>query len=928
MPRPRVNYNCAICDVKSTQKAHHLTHCDTDKHKLAVENFKLTLQLKSEDEVVTEYRTANINDIIEFKVNGKQIIVKQKPNGEELWNVSMIENKESNDIKYNNARSELMRIIKQCHDKLYKFGISGEKAQNDIMRILTLQLLKNQFNDTSSQLYEKCEGLKDIEDYELFLSICKDIKKIYETNDNGSLFELWTELIENFLTKEVLDQIYFPQDTNFNCRNENGIKDIFTIISKLDIKDEDYASISGDIHEMFLAYGGKKSAKQFGQFFTPRKLIDCMYHSINVIEPTYVNIDANTLVYDPCMGTAGFLTRFYHLVNPNGNVILQSKNFYGCEMEQDTIKQGVMNMYSATGNLSSNIFLCNSLSENHLVFDTKVDNIITNPPFGTKTNYDDLLNDFITYKKNSGDNKNGKVFREKFNNYFKTNEKTKDEVNDLATNFFKSIYPIKVNNGACLFIQHCVYMLKDNGHCIIVLPDGELFEGSSKWSKEFREWWCKSVNITHILSVPGGTFDHAGVKTNVVFFKKSGSTQQIRFMETTKECNIVKDVFTILKADLEASKYSLNIETYKPEKVENYDVPMVKLGDICELQNGKNISKKNRSGTKYPYYGSNGISGHVDEYLYDGEYILLGDQGSQWFYSLRLVNGKFYPSNHTIVIKNKENISINYLYYYLLFNDLKQFNKHSAMIPEILKDKFIEHKIPLPSLEVQEQIVKELDNLQTEIVSQQKHIESLKKQLGMTKEFVNYEEIIELIKDCERVKLGDVVDIIKTGKDLSKVEQKQNIGEIPYIGSGDKEVNKINKYLIDGKYIITGRVGTIGNFEIFNGKYWVNGNAHYFNIKETTNFDYIYYYLKFNNTILNNIIKGTNERKRLNIEDLKNIKIPLHSLEVQEQIVKLYEEREEQVKLCEELISREEKQLEMLKSFGNSIIKKNCITLK
>ena len=67
--------------------------------------------------------------------------------------------------------------------------------------------------------------------------------------------------------------------------------------------------------------------------------------------------------------------------------------------------------------------------------------------------------------------------------------------------------------------------------------------------------------------------------------------------------------------------------------------------------------------------------------------ILLGDQGSQWFNSLKYMNKnyKFYASNHTLIIKNKSNIKLEYLYYYYLFTDLKKFNKDSAMIAELNK---------------------------------------------------------------------------------------------------------------------------------------------------------------------------------------------------------------------------------------------------
>ena len=42
---------------------------------------------------------------------------------------------------------------------------------------------------------------------------------------------------------------------------------------------------------------------------------------------------------------------------------------------------------------------------------------------------------------------------------------------------FEDIYPLKTNNGACLFTQMCVHKLTEGGVCAIVLPDGELFNG-------------------------------------------------------------------------------------------------------------------------------------------------------------------------------------------------------------------------------------------------------------------------------------------------------------------------------------------------------------------------------------------------------------------------------------------------------------------
>ena len=97
--------------------------------------------------------------------------------------------------------------------------------------------------------------------------------------------------------------------------------------------------------------------------------------------------------------------------------------------------------------------------------------------------------------------------------------------NDYRYNYFKSseikfqdIYPINTNNGASLFLQHVIYMLKDNGICGIVLPDGN--ELVSKSYYNIRKYLIDNCKIIKVINVSGGTFGSTGVKTKVIIFKK------------------------------------------------------------------------------------------------------------------------------------------------------------------------------------------------------------------------------------------------------------------------------------------------------------------------------------------------------------------------------------------------------------------------
>lgn len=96
---------------------------------------------------------------------------------------------------------------------------------------------------------------------------------------------------------------------------------------------------------------------------------------------------------------------------------------------------------------------------------------------------------------------------------------------------------------------------------------------------------------------------------------------------------------------------------------------VVKLGKILNVLDSKRIplSKMERDGMKknYPYYGANGIIDYVEDYIFDGTYLLMGEDGTVINeYNrpiLNYVNGKIWVNNHAHVLMGK-NISTEYLY--------------------------------------------------------------------------------------------------------------------------------------------------------------------------------------------------------------------------------------------------------------------------
>lgn len=98
------------------------------------------------------------------------------------------------------------------------------------------------------------------------------------------------------------------------------------------------------------------------------------------------------------------------------------------------------------------------------------------------------------------------------------------------------------------------------------------------------------------------------------------------------------------------------------------------VSEIIELHDSKRIPLSSRERADlakvYPYYGATSIMDYVDRYLFDGIYLLLGEDGtvadSKGFPILQYVYGRFWVNNHAHIITGKNGFSVELLY--LLFS--------------------------------------------------------------------------------------------------------------------------------------------------------------------------------------------------------------------------------------------------------------------
>lgn len=142
-----------------------------------------------------------------------------------------------------------------------------------------------------------------------------------------------------------------------------------------------------------------------------------------------------------------------------------------------------------------------------------------------------------------------------------------------------------------------------------------------------------------------------------------------------------------------------------------------KFGSVSENFDGKRVplSAKEREGRKglYPYFGACSVIDHVDDYLFDGDYILIGEDGANLLSKSKplafLVSGKFWVNNHAHIVQPLGFCQAKYLVYQFGAINLVRFITGTAQ-PKLTQANLDKVPIALCSFDEQEEIVQELES--------------------------------------------------------------------------------------------------------------------------------------------------------------------------------------------------------------------------
>ncbi|WP_313360031.1 restriction endonuclease subunit S [Empedobacter sp.] len=140
----------------------------------------------------------------------------------------------------------------------------------------------------------------------------------------------------------------------------------------------------------------------------------------------------------------------------------------------------------------------------------------------------------------------------------------------------------------------------------------------------------------------------------------------------------------------------------------------VALGELAENLDSKRkpITSSQRKPGKIPYYGASGIVDYVEDYIFDGDYLLVSEDGANLLARSTpiafSISGKNWVNNHAHILKFETKYERLFVEYYLNSIDLAPYITGAAQ-PKLNKKNLNSIKIPNPALEEQERIVKLLD---------------------------------------------------------------------------------------------------------------------------------------------------------------------------------------------------------------------------
>lgn len=659
-----------------------------------------------------------------------------------------------------------------------------------------------------------------------------------------------------------------------------------------------------------------------GQFRTPRHIIDFI---VDIVKPT----KADTIL-DPACGTAGFLISAYKFIQkfaqdskqpltPKERTTL-TENIQGYDISPDMVKLALVNMYLHKFK-NPKIYEYDTLTQ-----DTKWDNyfdcILANPPFMTP--------------------KGGIQPHNKFG--------------------------VKANRSEVLFVDYIMEHLNSTGRAGVIVPEGIVFQSANAYKELRKKLVEENYLYAVVSLPSGIFQPYSGVKTSILLLDRqlAKKTDKVLFVEIQndgydlgaqrreidkndlpKALEIINQWQTAINTQTEFTEeskmitlveksklaeneeYNLTASRYKvTQDFSNCKWDIIALGDVVDIYNGSTPLKTNDeywNKEDIPWFTIEDIRKHGRVILSTQKYItqkaldetsvkllpkdtvLICCTASVGEYALTKIELTTNQQFNGMVVKEcyKNKLLPKYLFWMTsTFKDelTRLSGKTSFEFVSVKTLKTIQ--IPLPPLEVQEEIVKELDGYQAVIDGAQKVVD-------------NWKPTLPINPNWEKTRLGDICETTSGGTPLKSREDFYYPQEIPWINSGEVrngEIYQANKYIsriglekssakiVPANSVLVAMYGaTAGQVGLLKIEASTNQAICSILPNERFNPKFLYYVLS---SKTNDLIEMSVGGAQPNISQgiIKNIEIPLPPLDVQEEIVLKIQEEEKAIEECKKLI--------------------------
>lgn len=270
----------------------------------------------------------------------------------------------------------------------------------------------------------------------------------------------------------------------------------------------EFPDLLGAAYEYLIKFFADSAGKKGGEFYTPAEVVRLL---VQLTEP-----EAGNTVYDPTVGSGGFLIQAHQYVEEQG----QNANdlaLYGQDSNGTVWSICIMNMI--LHNITRFTIENGDTLEDPLILDNgqvrKFDRVLANPPFSQ--------------------------------NYSRANMQYPGR--------FREWCPETGKKADLMFVQHMLASLKPNGRMATIMPHGVLFRGGKE--KLIRELFINDDVIEAIISLPPGLFYGTGIPACVLVCNK-------------RKPDELKDKVLFINADREYAE-GKNQNKLRPEDIEKID---------------------------------------------------------------------------------------------------------------------------------------------------------------------------------------------------------------------------------------------------------------------------------------------------------------------------------------------------------------------